>query len=155
MKRQSVPAYVLIAVAVGAYLLSLSLPAFHYADWPDGYRAQRPFDIGASVLAWGALGALLGQFGWYANIMGLAALVLALLDRRGAARLLALVGFALGLYSLLLVAQPLPLDEGGMNTVTVSRLGSGFYVWELSFLLLAASQFVPRREVLLPDHDEN
>jgi hypothetical protein len=54
---------------------------------------------------------------------------------------LAFSAFLLGLDALAFIKEP--LDESGGNNIYVDHLGSAFYIWEMSFLLIVLSRVVP------------
>jgi hypothetical protein len=122
-------------VALLLYAISLTMPAFViHADGPlDEVR------YGYEILFLGWLGLFIGQMAWYANLL-LPAILLAIHFRRPqAAAVLTAIAIAVGLQALLV--DRLPRNEAGVNDLVVDHLGSGFYLWEFSFMLIFAYCF--------------
>lgn len=118
--------------ALATYALSLVLPGFvTQSDDPSSANW-----LGYFILGIGWLGMFASQFAWYANLLFLAAAIAARFKGPAVGAGLAALAFALGLQSFMF--HDFPLDEGGARTAVVDHLANGFYVWELSFLLLAA-----------------
>ena len=160
MKRQSPIAWLLIALAAIAYCACLALPAVAYKAheytptcmdgppvrdaqgvWSCGHALAEPAtaDSGLYMLEQGWLGMLVLNFAWWANILVLAAFIVALAGSAPrAATALALSGFAFGLQSFTYDGRP---AQGAWHTLPVDHLAIGFYVWEAVFLLLALSQW--------------
>lgn len=78
-------------------------------------------------------------FAWLANGLYAAALIAYLMRRTRVVLALSLLAFVVGLDTLRV--DRFPLDEGGMNVMR-QAFGEGLYLWEASFLLLAASAAV-------------
>lgn len=96
--------------------------------------------IGLVLLIFGALPlADASCFAWLANGLYAAALIAYLMRRTHVVLALSLLAFVVGLDTLRV--DRFPLDEGGMNVMR-QAFGEGFYLWETSFLLLAASAAV-------------
>jgi hypothetical protein len=57
--------------------------------------------------------------------------------------LLELSGSIIGLQAYLF--HTMPTDEGGVTCGLVDHLGAGFYIWEMSFIILALSQLSVKR----------
>jgi hypothetical protein len=122
-------------VALLLYAISLTMPAFVI-------RSEGPFDemrYGYEILLLGWLGLFVGQMAWSANLL-LPAILLAIHFRHPrAAAGLAAIAAAIGLQALLV--DRLPRNEAGVNDLVVDHLGSGFYLWEISFMLMLAYCF--------------
>jgi hypothetical protein len=73
--------YILIILSVGAFIVSIFLPAFEtgvtYLIEERMYEKGKIYD-GIEVLTWGWLGIISGVIGWYANIGFIISLVLAI-----------------------------------------------------------------------------
>jgi hypothetical protein len=114
------------------YAISLTMPAFVI-------HADLPFDevqYGYEILALGWLGLFIGQMAWYANLL-LPAILLAIHFRRyQTAAGLAAIASVVGLQALMV--SRLPRNEAGVDDLVVDHLGSGFYLWEISFVLALA-----------------
>jgi len=93
---------------------------------------------GYEILPMGALGVFLGMFAWFANLLMLLAIVLAISGKRLAAVILSVSSVALGLQSFALDA--IPFNEGSMkpdNLNVVDYLGPGYYLWMGSLVVFA------------------
>ncbi len=111
------------------FIGSLFLPGFVTPDqgaWP-GYM----------ILAFGYIGIFLFVFAWFANIFGFVAFIFALTKQYKVALFLAVVAVlvALDAYGF----HSIPGDDG---SEPVSYLGIGFYIWIVSFLILAVYSFI-------------
>jgi hypothetical protein len=144
----------LFCLALLAWFYSLTLPAIIYQPNPNASFMQSqcgfttnpkvqcnfvPVDYGHYVFQAGWLGIFMGTFAWYANVFGF----LALCCFRKATKL----SFIMALLAVIIGSTSVSfgtvwLDEGGVNKLYVDHLGEGFYVWELSFFLLALSCLV-------------
>lgn len=124
--------HALLLASVLLYGVSLFLPALYGGG---------SYLVGLVLLIFGALPlADSSSFAWLANGMYAAALIAYLMHRTRVVLVLSLLAFGVGLDTVRV--DRFPLDEGGMNVMR-QAFGEGFYVWEASFLLLAASAAVP------------
>lgn len=123
MKPKDYPLY----GAAGLYVLSLALPGIIYQGGVSS-------DFGFVLLLQGWLGIFIGQFAWYANVLALLSFKAIRNNKPVRGSFFALTAFILGLQSFLFLQKP--LDEGVSSWHNVDHLGIGFYVWELSFLVL-------------------
>jgi hypothetical protein len=131
-------------LSIVLYLGSLVEPAIIYKNEPDlqaliGTQLAR-VDYGFQVLVWGWAGVLFGEnFAWLANLFGSAACITILFARRpaefGFAFALAALAFLISLNSFSLTR--VPLDEAGVNWAYFDHFATGFYLWELSFVVLS------------------
>jgi hypothetical protein len=125
-----------VAASAGLFVLSLVLPAL-------GYRGPGPVGSrGWVVLATGALGILILQVGWFANLLWLAGAVQLWRRRWRPAALLALLAALVAADSFMLYRTGLPSDSGGHQPVV---LLAGFYVWWGSLWVLAVGAHLLRR----------
>ena len=151
---------ILVYVAIALFAIALFLPGIRFmpgeyhspedisvncgaqASCITTYSAPEGSDVsvyyGYGIFLLGALGALIGNFAWYANIILVISIILGftLSSRRFAiiGILSSLIGFAVAMDSYLL--RSVPLDEGGVMELHVDHLSSGFYVWVASFIVL-------------------
>ncbi len=89
----------------------------------------------------GWVGIFIPNFAWFANIFWLAALLFSVAKKYKTSLVLFATGFIIGLQSFFPMSWP--ANEGGVGPdVVVQYLGLGFYVWELSFVLMAISCFL-------------
>lgn len=125
----------LLAGSVVLYGASLLLPAMYTAD------GAVP---AIEVLEFGWLGILEFRPAWYANPAYLATLVW--ISRNKLPRAQKAAALAVVLSSTSWLAPGWPAEQGELRLVDVSALGSGYYVWSLSILLLfgAATLMVNR-----------
>ena len=120
------------------YLISLAMPGFVFRS--DNVPIdEETKQYGYVILRHGWMGILIGQMAWYANVLFLAALVAIPLRKFNAGVGLSSAAFVFGLQSLFF--HKFPKDESGLNYIFIDRLGVGFPLWELSFLLLAVYFF--------------
>jgi hypothetical protein len=126
------PQYV-CGLAIALYLLSLSLPGIVYQPTPVAAT-----DFGYYLLLVGAWGIFSNTFAWFANFWVLLAIfcsTVRTVRASVAAMILSMLAFLTGLNSYEFTQKY--LDESGNNVLRVDYLGIGFYIWELSFLVLA------------------
>ena len=116
--------FIVLMVTVFFYVLSLFLPAilFHSHDSLPGYH----------ILAWGWWGVLSLNFAWFANPCYLFSMYYYHSKNYKLAGILSLVAVCLALMSLL--AKKWWFNEG--NSTAIAGLGSGFYIWFVSLLIL-------------------
>lgn len=102
---------------------------------PDNQTVYRGYE----VLAVGWLGIFSSDFAWYANLLALVALILALMGRAPkTATLLSVGGVLFGLDAFRFTGMP-SLDVPGQP---LDHFGSGYYVWEVSLAVLLAAQLI-------------
>jgi hypothetical protein len=121
-------------IGILLYLVSLAMPGFVIrSDYVsvDGSTVW----YGYNILRSGWAGILIGQDAWYSNVLLLGALLAIPSRKFNVGARLAGAAFVWGLQSFLFCR--LPQNEGEVNDLIVDRLGPGFYLWELSFLLLS------------------
>jgi len=95
--------------------------------------------LGLRALAVGWSGIFAGVLSWYANPVGLAAVILICLRKRIPALLLGLAATALACTAFSVVGRELPGDEGNVTKTAVVKLLPGCYVWMASFIALSAA----------------
>jgi hypothetical protein len=103
------------------FLIACALPAARLENgtvWPGG-----------QMLLSGALGALFGQFAWYANLLYFLTLIFVALGRRRVALVLSFGPILLALDMLAFPGTEILLDEGGVNKTRVLALLPGAWVW--------------------------
>lgn len=119
--------WVFAGLSVLLFAISLVLPVFDLRDQPDGYY------IGLPVLIFGWLEYPLA---WLANPLWLGGLVFTLLGRPRVALAASIVATALALTSLTYLGTELPTNASGATRADVVAMGSGFYLWGSSIVLL-------------------
>lgn len=116
----------MLLCSLGFYACSLFLPAFLF-------QHHEPV-IGAYVLAWGWIGALFLEPGWFANAAYLLAVGAFTNNKAHHAMAASVIALLLGLSSF--HAEEWWFNEGSGTKIT--GLGTGFYLWLFSFSVLFA-----------------
>ena len=106
-------------VSLTCFVLSLTMPAFYATNGPA---------YGMYFLMLGWLGPLIGQFGWFANLLLLVSHLLSLRGWFGKAAACGLLATLLALTSLSMRA----LYGGSDGSYPIVRTGTGVYLWILS-----------------------
>jgi len=112
------------------YAISCAAPAIEFLK--NGVEPERWYGIEALLLGW--QGAFVGQFGWFANPVLLAAGVLILFRRFLAGAVVAAVAVIVAAHSPFILHQQVPGDEGNVNHLEVTAFGVGFYLWGASLV---------------------
>lgn len=136
--RRRIIARIAAASSLAIYIASLGMPALEFAAHPPVR--------GIEALCWGWWGILTGDFPWFANPLYFTALLLAWFGKESLGRIFCGVSLALGMLSLLVRAWW--FNEG--SSTPVERLGSAFYFWMASFLVLFLMLFFVRAETKDP-----
>jgi hypothetical protein len=100
--------------------------------------------FGAQALLEGPLAVLIGQLSWLANPLWLLATLLVLLSRFKGATAVSLAAFAVANHAWALFGREIPGDEGGVTKLYLTSIHLGFYLWLLSFLILATGAAIAR-----------
>lgn len=129
---------VVLTITLIIFAISCALPALEFNDPDDAVY------YGFRILIVGWLGALIGQFGWFANIFLLVPIFLLLFRRWVAAFFGALVTLAIALHSLMLFHQEVPADEANTRHIELQHLRIGFYVWLASMVCLGFGALILR-----------
>lgn len=124
-------AKILFSFALAAWLYSLTLPCIIYKHAPSAD------EYGGWLLLIGEFGIFSGMFAWYANLSALCAVIALKSGSYKEALNVSILSFIISLQSFGFKEKW--LDEGGAKKLIVDHLGIGFYIWELSFILLVAS----------------
>ena len=127
-----------IAPSVACFVAACATPALVL----DGKEHTVMF--GAQALLEGPLAVLIGQLSWLANPLWLLAVLLVLLSRFKGAAILSVLAFAVGNHAWALFGREIPGDEGGVTKLYLTSLHPGFYLWLLSFLILAVGALIAR-----------
>jgi hypothetical protein len=128
-------AKVLPWISVATYVASLFMPVFRFKDGMGSMS-------GGMCLAFGWTAVLYGVWGWCANPFAFGSLIYSGLKIRNVAISLAVIGFVLGLTSLVMRNRYIPLDEANVKQGHVESFGPGFYVWLLSLVLVVVTAWV-------------
>jgi hypothetical protein len=116
------------------FIASCGMPALVFAD-------HEPV-IGYVTLLWGWWGLLTGDFPWFANPLYFIAIFVALMGQRKSSQILSTLAFAIGLLSLRV--RGWWFDES--KATPVENLGTAFYYWMASFLVLTLLLFFVRKK---------
>jgi len=130
--RQNIPVGVAIAASLALFIASLGMPALEFA-------AHEPVR-GHVALLWGWWGFFTRDFPWLANPLYLAALFFAALGKRTISQLFSGSAFGVGMLSLRV--RKWFFNEG--SGTPIENLGSAFYFWMASFLVLFLLVFFTR-----------
>ncbi|HEV7508478.1 MAG TPA: hypothetical protein VGS07_26595 [Thermoanaerobaculia bacterium] len=128
----------MIAPSVGCFVVACATPALVL----DGKEHTVMF--GAQALIEGPLAVFIGQLSWFANPLWLLAALLVLLSRFKGAATVSLLAFAVANHAWALFGREIPGDEGNVTKLYLTSFHIGFYLWLLSFLILAAGAAVAR-----------
>jgi hypothetical protein len=115
------------------WLLWLSPAFFAAAMFLPAVVSSTETDPGYVLLMTGWVGILGFMFAWLANIFGPLAFIFAALKMYKTGLVLSAVAFVVALQSFAFDVIP---SEGPGGGTEVDYLGIGFYMWELSFLLI-------------------
>ena len=114
----------LLAISVAMYVYSLFLPALLFQ-----HREALP---GSHILAWGWWGMLLLEFAWFANPAYIVAILAYKRKNNRLSKQANIAAIVLGLTSF--HAKEWWFNEGSGTPIV--GLGTGYYVWMLSFCIL-------------------
>jgi hypothetical protein len=130
-RRSPLARLVVLAISLLLYGVACAAPALVFLGnggseaWP-GYR----------VLFLGWLGALIGQFAWYANPLFFFGIITFLFRKWIATIVLIGLTLLMAANTFLLFIQEVPADEAGVNVLTLETLHVGFYLWVASILTI-------------------
>ena len=124
-------------VSLLLYALACCLPAL---EFQKGLTPESKW--GAEVLAIGWSGIFAGVFGWYANPFWALGLLCAQIQKPIPAAIAGAISLAIGCTTFWIIGRVLPGDEGGVTTVTVTRLLPGCYVWLASLAAIPLAAIV-------------
>ncbi len=130
--------FVVLGLVVLMYLIACATPALEFNDPDDAIY------YGFRIVIVGWLGALIGQFGWFANLFLLVGIFLLLFRRWIATFVSTVLGLAIALQTLMLFSQPVPADEAGIRHVELQHIKIGFYFWLASLLCLGVGVLILR-----------
>jgi hypothetical protein len=135
---------IVIAPSGLCFLAACACPALEF----NGNEHSVMF--GAQALLQGPLAFFAGQFAWLANPLGLLAVFLVLRRRFWGATAVSFLGFAAANHAWALLGHEIPGDEGGVTKLYLSSFHLGFFLWLLSFLLLAAGASAAQGDAFIP-----
>lgn len=130
--------FIVLAITSFIYLIACATPALEFNDPNDAVY------YGFRVLVVGWLGALIGQFGWFANLFLLGSIFLLLFRRWIATFIAAALACALGLQTFMLFSQKVPVDEAATRHVELQSLKVGFYIWLMSITSIGIGALILR-----------
>lgn len=139
--RPSFPRPILISLvaSICLYLVSCFLPALAM-DRTGGHPRSTMY--GGFILLIGWAGLFTGVIAWFANPVGLVAVLLLILRKFKAAFVTGLVAVGLAATTLMLFVQDLPGDEGGVTKSRLAVLLPGFYLWLIAIGLIPVSAYL-------------
>jgi hypothetical protein len=129
-------------LALLAYTLSLAIPAF--GDFQTGM-------FGFTVLYAGWLGLIMGMYAWLSNIFILVGLIFSFFKAYWFGLMTSITAILIGLQSFAFDWYSRgfePYDAQGPFYLSLKQLSIGFYLWELSFILLflfCLSKILPKK----------
>jgi hypothetical protein len=126
--------------SVVLFFTACAVPAIGFETY-QGHRGT-PLDAHSTVYGYvmllvGWMGALVGQFGWYANFLLLLSWLVGVVHRYRESAWFAIAATLLSLDTLAMYGYPIPADEGGARQSYIESLRPGFFLWEASILLMA------------------
>ena len=128
----------ILLCSVIAYIYSLVLPALLFEhDAPV---------LGGTLLMWGWWGFLMFEFAWLANPIYLFAVIAYILGNSSIVKRANIIALLLIVVTTLLALTSFHAKEWYFNEgsgTPIIGLGTGFYVWMLSFLILLISCLIP------------
>jgi hypothetical protein len=128
-----------LAPSIICYAAACSTPALELSGKEHTYL------FGVLALFYGPLVVLIGQFAWFANPVWLIALLLVLAGRLRAGIVASLLAFVVATHAWALFGREIPGDEGGVTKYYLKSMQIGFYLWLLTFILLAAGAALAQR----------
>lgn len=150
--------FAIVATSALLFLVACALPVLEFRRNAAGVEVWSGFEV--FLMGW--LGALLGQFAWYANPFAVLAAGLLCFRLRVPAAVLAGLAILVGLSTFTLFGATVPADEGGVGKLYLQSLREGTWVWFGSLAVLLIGTFVahlpprmptPRRQVVLASSD--
>ena len=140
-------ARILLLLCTILYVAACFVPALLFHKFildPSAYDVTHW--TGAQVLGMGWMGALVGQFAWYANPFWLLGWLCLLFRRPIWARIWFIITLLIAFHTFMLFGQILPADEAGVNRMMLIDLLIGAYLWFASIGIgLIGAFFTTRR----------
>ena len=133
--RQNIAGWIAIIASLALYIASLGMPALEFAN-------HEPVK-GYVTLLWGWWGLLMRDFPWLANPIYFLALFVVLAGDKKAGQVLSVLAFGVGMLSLW--TREWSFDES--QSTPIRNLGSAFYCWMASFLVLLLLLFFAKNQV--------
>lgn len=125
------------------YLIACISPALEFIK-EDGSAYTDGLMSGFAALVGGWAAILIGQFAWYANIFWVVSLIFLLFRGWMAAMSSAFLAILIGLHTFKLDSQRPPANEGATFYLRLNDIKVGFYLWLLSFLVVAFCAMILR-----------
>jgi hypothetical protein len=132
--------YFVIGASAAVFAIACALPALTFQNLAGAEQTWH----GGMIFAVGWMGALVGQFGWFANVLLLASWISAGFRWRPGAAFFAAGALLLAAQSLSLFGEAIPSDESGADKLTLTHLLPGFYFWLTSIVIALAGSFLVR-----------
>ena len=133
--------YFVIGASAAVFAIACVLPALTFQNLNGTEQSWR----GGMIFLLGWMGALVGQFGWFANPLLLGSWLSAGFRWRPGTVLFAAVALLIATQSFALFGEAIPADEGGVNKLTLTHMTPGFYFWMGSIVIALAGGFFVRR----------
>ena len=130
-------------VAVACYVAAFFLPTL-YLTGQANTAGQQTSMVGLMAFINGFFALFELQCAWLANPLAFVALVLLLCRIHLVSLVFSLAALLIAQHTWAVVGTTISGDEGGVTKFLVTSLGPGFYVWCLSFLLLAVAALIGR-----------
>lgn len=132
--------FFVIGSSVAVFAVACVLPALQFQN----LAGVEQLWYGGMILLVGWMGALVGQFGWFANLLLFASWISAAFRWRLGAVLFAAAALLVAIQSFALFGEAIPADEGGFNKLMLTHLLAGFYFWIASIVISLAGGFFVR-----------
>jgi hypothetical protein len=120
-----------IGGSAAVFAIACALPALRFQTLNGTEQSW----FGGAIFLLGWMGALVGQFGWFANLLLLGSWISFGFRWRRAAILLAGGALLLAAQTFALFGEAIPADEGGVNKLTLTHFMPGFYFWIASIVI--------------------
>jgi hypothetical protein len=123
--------------SIACWWAACFLPALHLEGRANTLGEKTTMSGGAAFF-WAFFGMFAGQYAWLANPLGIVSLSLSRFGRYRLALFVSVLGVLVAQQTWMLVGTEIDGDEGGVKKYLVTSLGLGFYLWVLSFVIIAA-----------------
>jgi hypothetical protein len=132
--------YFVIGASAAAFAIACALPALTFQSLSGTEQSW----YGGVIFLLGWMGALVGQFAWFANLLLLGSWI-SIGFRWGRGTVLFAAGALLvAAQSFALFGEAIPADEGGVNKLTLTHFMPGFYFWIASIVIALTGGIVGR-----------
>jgi hypothetical protein len=122
---------IVLVISAVPFVVACATPCLYVTS--TNYGSQHWLGLYILVSGWTAF--FVGQFAWFANCLLLLACVLFLYRRWLTTIIILLLALLIAMQTFMVLGQDLPADEGGVNRMHVTAIGTGFYFWLASFIV--------------------